>query len=287
MKGSVAAPAIFYVTSGKQRAVVTTGETATATIGETITVKQGAETASIVEMQASLDAIYNSFREFCKENSDKDAQRAEYAKINEEMSAIKDATLAKNPDNLVGAYAALGMVSGTKTLEQLDSLVALAPLSAELYYVQKNKKNKEQALKTAVGEPYVDFAGSNIDGTPAKFSDYVGKGSYVLVDFWASWCGPCRAEMPNLRAVYEKHKENGLILLGVNVWDGKEACIKAMEEEEMTWPILYASDDNIATESYGILGIPTIILFAPDGKIVDRTARGQKIMELIDGVYAE
>ncbi|MFI3280158.1 MAG: TlpA disulfide reductase family protein [Rikenellaceae bacterium] len=288
MKGQLPAPAILFVESGKQRATVLTGDAATITIGDEITSEQNAELEAINEMSASLKQTYNAFMEFAREHrADQEAQNAEHTKTRAKMSEIQNSYLVANADNLVGAYAVLEQVGDTKTIEQLDSLVALAPLSADLYSVQKNRKSKEQALKTAVGQPYIDFSGSNIDGTPAKFSDYVGQGSYVLVDFWASWCGPCRREMPNLREVYEKHKENGLVLLGVNVWDEKEACIKAMDEEEMTWPILYASDDTSATDTYGIRGIPTIILFAPDGTIVDRTARGAAIMELVDGVFAE
>ncbi len=288
MKGEVSSPAILVVTSDKKGATIVTGEAATVVIDEKVTAEQGTVGAALTQMSTSLGEIYEEFTTFRKEHSDdREAQMAKYEEIQAKITEIRNSYLTANSDNLVGAYAVLQQVGNTETIEQLDSLVALAPLSADLYSVQKNRRTKEQALKTAVGQPYIDFAGSNIDGTPAKFSDYVGKGSYVLVDFWASWCGPCRREMPNLRAVYEKHKENGLVLLGVNVWDEKEACIKAMEEEEMTWPILYASDDTSATDTYGIRGIPTIILFAPDGTIVDRTARGAAIMELIDGVFAE
>lgn len=289
MSGELGHPKILAIIANSSGAFLTTGETATITIDQEITVEQGVESATIKEMSESLNALNGAFKEFYNANrNDEEAIEAEWEKVAAKMTAIEDSYLAANPDNLVGAFAVIKKVrSSDKDLETLDSLIALAPLSAEQYLVKTIRNSKIQSLKTAVGEKFIDFDGTDMDDNPLKLSDYVGKGNYVLVDFWASWCGPCRAEMPNLKSIYDKHKDNGLVLIGINVWDNKEACITAMEEESMTWPIIYASHDTSATEKYGIQGIPTIILFGPDGTVVNRTARGPQIVELIDSIYTK
>ena len=125
------------------------------------------------------------------------------------------------------------------------------------------------------GDKYADFA-VEYEGKTTRLSDYVGKGQYVLVDFWASWCGPCRREIPNLIAAYNKYKEKGLQVLGIAAWDKPEDTKKAIAEEHIPYPQIINSQ-KIATDVYGINGIPEIILFAPDGTILARGLRGNQI----------
>lgn len=75
---------------------------------------------------------------------------------------------------------------------------------------------------TAIGQKFTDFSGKAVDGSEVSLSDYVGKGTYALVDFWASWCGPCRAESPHVAQLYNEYKDKGLTVLGVAVWDKPE-----------------------------------------------------------------
>ncbi len=130
---------------------------------------------------------------------------------------------------------------------------------------------------------FADFKARNIENTKdVNFSDIVGKGKFVLVDFWASWCGPCKAEMPNIRKVYEKYGKKNLIVLGVNVWDEHAAAIKCIDDHKMVWDHIYASENDEIKTLYGITGIPTLMLFAPDGTIVDRTFRGEEMVKKMD-----
>ena len=104
----------------------------------------------------------------------------------------------------------------------------------------------------------------------SALSEFAGKGSYVLMDFWASWCGPCMQAIPNLRAFKEKYASKGLKLVGVNVWDSSlEKGVACAKDKEMDCDIIFTSD-NKAAETYGVDGIPTLILIAPDGTIVER-----------------
>lgn len=111
------------------------------------------------------------------------------------------------------------------------------------------------------------------DGT---FEDYVGTGKYTLVDFWASWCGPCRAETPNVVAVYEKYRDKGLVVIGVPVNDKLDATKKAMTELGIRYPQVLDPTQRLA-EQFHITGIPEIILFDPEGNIVATGLREAQI----------
>lgn len=134
-----------------------------------------------------------------------------------------------------------------------------------------------------VGAKYEDFT-VEYDGRSTKLSDYVGHGQYVLIDFWASWCGPCRAEIPNLMTVYQKYKDQGLMVVGIASWDKPEASLKAIEEDGVSYPQIINAQD-IATNAYNIGGIPHIILFAPDGTILARGLRGEEIEKKLKEIF--
>lgn len=115
------------------------------------------------------------------------------------------------------------------------------------------------------------------------FEDYVGQGKYTLVDFWASWCGPCRAEAPNVVAVYDKYRDKGLIVIGVPVNDKQDATKKAMKELGIYYPQVLDPTLRVA-EQFNITGIPHIILFDPDGNIVAEGLRGAQIEKAVNKV---
>lgn len=146
--------------------------------------------------------------------------------------------------------------------------------------IQRIIKQLEALKTTGEGALFTDFTITDEQGHSVSLSDVVGKGKYVLVDFWASWCGPCKAEMPNLKEVYKKFNGPKFTILGVAVWDKPEDTNKAIVDLEIPWPCIINAQ-KIPTDIYGINGIPHIILFGPDGTIIARDLRGEKIGEKV------
>lgn len=171
-----------------------------------------------------------------------------------------------SPEALDEIYPLLGeWILGRNQIQQLTAMV-------------------NAARRAAPGCPFIDFTARDPLGNKTALSDYVGKGKYVIVDFSASWCGPCKAEMPYLSEVYNKYKGENFDMVTVMVWDKPENS-KAMQKEfEVNWPAMIGAGMK-PMELYGIKGIPYIILFAPDGKIAAVELRGeligQKVAEVL------
>lgn len=213
------------------------------------------------------------------------------AEISELLNADVEALYAKyrditldNKDNMVGAY--FFMMTAQQfypTLNEFDAAVANVKYAGEFKAMKDYREGLLQAEATSAGKMFVDFAGFTVDGADTKLSDYVGKGKYVLVDFWASWCGPCRGEIPNLVNLQTQFGGEKFTVLGVNVWDEEASFKEALEAEGITYPQIFVPQNNKdnATQLYGIKGIPQIILFAPDGTIVRRDLRGEEMINLV------
>ena len=122
----------------------------------------------------------------------------------------------------------------------------------------------------------LDTAGKDFIETKGDMSDYIGHGSYVLVDFWASWCGPCREETPFVVKAYNDYKDKGLVVLGIPVQDKSDATKEAMRQLGIHYPQLLDPGDALA-EEYGVTGIPHLFLFGPDGKVLQDGMRGEGI----------
>ncbi len=200
------------------------------------------------------------------------------------MEEINKSFLAANTGNILAVYVFSNSLPADATVADIDAFILTNPYAATYAPIVALKASMINLENTSAGKMFTDFTVRNIENTAdVKLSDFVGKGKYVLVDFWASWCGPCKKEIPNLKLLQDKYGKK-MTILGVNVWDKHDAAIKSIEDYKMDWTNIYGSDSRVATDLYGIKGIPTIILFSPDGTIVDRTLRGEKMVEYIENL---
>ena len=152
----------------------------------------------------------------------------------------------------------------------------------------EEQKAADRAAKNAfIGQQFTDFEMADTLGNTHKLSEYVVDGHWLLVDFWASWCGPCRREMPNVVAAYEKFHAQGLEIVGVSLDGRKEPWVKAIATLNMPWTHL--SDlkawDSLVTKVYKINAIPDNLLIDPQGKIVARDLSGEELQAKLAEVF--
>jgi len=228
---------------------------------------------SLSSDRQKAEAFYNDFVE-------------RYIKFN--LDAAK-----KNPDNEVAVQVLMNL-RGLIDDEQASAIIS--KMSAEMLEredVAALKKGLDARIATAEGKPFVDFTVNTVVGqtrsvppqpkyAEVKLSDYVGKGKYILLDFWSPWCGPCRREMPNIKAVYDKYKGDKFDVVSIAVWEREpvDVTIETAAKLGMDWNQINNGGREPA-ELYGVEGIPHLILFGPDGTILKRGFHGAEIDQIV------
>lgn len=232
-----------------------------------------------VEVDEIPDSVYEMGQ---KDHNDLEQQVLKY---------IQDNKSFVSPAYYIGRNYEWYGYSQLKTI--IDSTAAyyhhpLVKPAIERFDSLANRFNSLLSKSDAV--PYTDFKMQTDDGKTVCLSQYVGNGHYTLVDFWASWCGPCRKEMPNVVAAYNRyHDSKGFEVVGVSLDDNAESWKKAIKELALPWPQI--SDlkgwDSDVVDIYQIKGIPENLLIDPDGKIVARNLRGEDLEFALKKIYGE
>ncbi len=218
----------------------------------------------------------NYVEQFRKLSADSNASVEAKNDIEKKYTDLVNETKQKHKGNPIGYYLFI-QDAYELDLNSLDKILSETPEYAKSVRVQKLRNNLVKKSETSVGKKYKDFEIKQPDGTVAKLSDHVGKGHYTLVDFWASWCGPCIRETKVLKKLYNEYSDKGLEILGVAVWDEPQNTLKAIETHQLPWNQIINAG-TIPTDIYGISGIPCIILFDPDGNIVSRDKQDEALI---------
>ncbi len=189
--------------------------------------------------------------------------------------------ISNNVDNIVGCSLFIRH-RGNFTMDEQEAIIAKMPAAyADNEEIQDIKKTIELDKKTAVGQKFIDFTLKTPQGKDLSLSEIVAKNKVTLVDFWASWCGPCRAEMPNVVAAYKTFKSKGLEIVGVSLDDSMEKWTAAIKDLKITWPQM--SDLKgwkcEAAGLYNVRAIPATLLIGQDGTILAKGLRGEKLEE--------
>lgn len=226
-------------------------------------------------------------------SNDPEKAEAYYNSFVEEYIGFNLKAAEENPKNDVAVMALMnlrGLIDDTQA-ENIISKMTPEQLAQE--DVARLAKGLEARKATAEGKPFVDFTVEHVFGydrsmdpqplkKEVKFSDYVGNGKYVLVDFWSPWCGPCRREMPNIKKVYEQYKDKGLDVVSLTVWERKPQShtMEVAGELDMDWTVIN-NCGTLPTDIYGVEGIPHLMLIGPDGTILKRGFYGAEIERIV------
>jgi len=211
--------------------------------------------------------------------------------IRQESEDFIHSTIKNNRDNPLGILAFATFYRLFSPEELLGEIGKFSPDMQRTEVMVYMKSIAEAQSQTAVGKKFTDIELTGTDGKPVKLSDYAGKGKYIFVDFWASWCGACLYQTPHLVEQYNQYKDKGFIVFGVSLDEKEEPWKKAIAKHKMDWihGATFEGWDSSVVKDYGISQLPVYVLIAPDGTIVAKNEEliwdklDNKLLEIYGG----
>jgi peroxiredoxin len=210
-----------------------------------------------------------------------------YDSVQKAQSDFTKEFILKNGKSVVAAYLAISNAYAYSFDELKEINKAMDPSIANSPYVKKLAERETILESVQTGKPAPDFTMNDTLGNPVSLSSL--KGQVVLVDFWASWCGPCRAENPNVVAAYKKFNSKGFTVFGVSLDDNKDKWMEAIAKDGLTWK--HVSDligwENAAAKQYGVMSIPASFLLDKEGNIIASDLRGDDLVKKLEEVLGK
>lgn len=226
-----------------------------------------------------------------KDKATKDKLQADLGYQYERVFYPLRKSTAKKFNNTILAAEFLSAGTGELTYSDMKALLAgLDPKTPENWYTNRLKKRCEILGKTDIGQKLPDFTLPDTSGNEVTFSKSL-KGKIVLVDFWASWCAPCRAENQNVLKLYNQYNKDGFSVISVSIDDKKDKWLKAIVDDKLTWfhvSSLVGWDCPVANNlgvAYGMSGVPYTLLVGRDGKVIGHNVRGEKLEQKLAEIF--
>lgn len=208
-------------------------------------------------------------------------------KILEERKTTISRNIDENLGNIFGIYLLRNNYHDIPPTELIVMLNKIPAQYQKMEIVSEMRTKAEAQLKTSVGNPYIDFALPDMEGNEIALSSVAGEGKYVLLDFWASWCGPCMAELPYLLSAYEQYHDKGFEIFGVSLDSSRENWVNCVKNNKMGWYHVSTLTrwDTPAVNLYGVSSIPASFLIGPDGTIIARNLREKELENKLKEIF--
>jgi peroxiredoxin len=237
-------------------------------------------TREFMNTTRETQVIQNKFMEAQQKGNEQGIKQAQadYQAMLENQKVYVKNFIHEHPKSTVSPLAALMQFSQEMTAHEIDSLINFFdPSIHQSIYIAELMKVADRLRVTEIGATAPDFTLNTPEGTPLSLSSLRGK--IVLLDFWASWCQPCRRENPNVVVLYNQYKDKGFEILGVSLDKEKGAWMKAIADDKLTWH--HVSDlkfwQSDVAFKYGVQAIPFTLLLDKDGKIIAKNLRGEAL----------
>lgn len=218
-----------------------------------------------------------------------DDLRNQFSDENNKLMEFAKGFVKENSNSAVAAYITLRHLAHQIEIDTLEAIVEKFSVDIKgSPFVEILNERIALDKRTAIGQPYTDFTLANTDGNMVSLSSMVGS-KYLLIDFWAAWCNPCRKENPNLVRIYKMFKPLGFEMLGVSLDREREAWVAAIKNDGLTWP--QVSDlggwESAVVSLYGINSIPANILLDQSGNIVAKNLKGEDLEVMLSQLFAK